>query len=255
MQPEEGLLPRPHKDDEATADSLTLESRTAEARGGHAPRRSDAAMVLLDPKPFTRRLIADMLAQAFPEYAIIAAGRAEELLNSAEEMVGSPTLIVIYVRSASVSDPFVKNALDRLRRCLPDVPVILLSDRNDLGELYRALTQGIRGYIPTSVIYDVAMAALKLIDAGGTYIPPDVIRSGADETHLEHEVPERRIELLLTPRELSVIELLREGKPNKLIAVELEMQESTVKVHVRNILRKLHASNRTHAVSVASKIF
>jgi DNA-binding NarL/FixJ family response regulator len=58
----------------------------------------------------------------------------------------------------------------------------------------------------------------------------------------------------LTPRELSVIELLREGKPNKLIATALLMQESTVKVHVRNIMKKLHVSNRTHAASVANRL-
>ena len=58
----------------------------------------------------------------------------------------------------------------------------------------------------------------------------------------------------LTPRELSVIDLLREGKPNKLIAARLDMQESTVKVHVRNILKKLNATNRTHAAFVANRI-
>jgi DNA-binding NarL/FixJ family response regulator len=59
----------------------------------------------------------------------------------------------------------------------------------------------------------------------------------------------------LTPRELSVIDLLREGKPNKLIAVQLDMQESTVKVHVSNILKKLNAANRTHAAFVANRLF
>jgi DNA-binding NarL/FixJ family response regulator len=58
----------------------------------------------------------------------------------------------------------------------------------------------------------------------------------------------------LTPRELSVIDLLREGKPNKLIAARLEMQESTVKVHVRSILKKLNATNRTHAAFVANRL-
>jgi DNA-binding NarL/FixJ family response regulator len=64
----------------------------------------------------------------------------------------------------------------------------------------------------------------------------------------------RSDELDLTPRELSVIDLLREGKPNKLIAAQLEMRESTVKVHVRNILKKLNVGNRTHAASVANRL-
>jgi DNA-binding NarL/FixJ family response regulator len=54
---------------------------------------------------------------------------------------------------------------------------------------------------------------------------------------------------------LSVIDLLRQGKPNKVIAVNLQMQESTVKVHVRNIMKKLRVTNRTHAASVANRLF
>ena len=52
-----------------------------------------------------------------------------------------------------------------------------------------------------------------------------------------------------------MVALLREGKPNKLIAAQLKMQESTVKVHVRNILKKLRVTNRTHAAFVASRMF
>jgi DNA-binding NarL/FixJ family response regulator len=58
----------------------------------------------------------------------------------------------------------------------------------------------------------------------------------------------------LTPRELSVIDLVRVGKPNKMIAAQLDMQENTVKVHVRNILKKLNAANRTHAAFVANRL-
>jgi DNA-binding NarL/FixJ family response regulator len=70
----------------------------------------------------------------------------------------------------------------------------------------------------------------------------------------EGERQRRSNGLDLTLRELSVIDLLREGKPNKLIAVQLEMQENTVKVHVRNILKKLNATNRTHAALVANRL-
>ena len=61
-------------------------------------------------------------------------------------------------------------------------------------------------------------------------------------------------ELNLTSRELAVIDLLREGDANKVIAKCLNMRESTVKVHVRNILKKLRATNRTHAATVANRL-
>jgi len=73
-------------------------------------------------------------------------------------------------------------------------------------------------------------------------------------TNRKGERQRRSDGLDLTPRELSVIDLLREGKPNKLIGRELEMQESTVKAHVRNILKKPNARNRTHAALVANRL-
>jgi DNA-binding CsgD family transcriptional regulator len=118
------------------------------------------------------------------------------------------------------------------------------------------LTHGVRGYIPTSVEWEVAVAALRLISAGGTFVPAHALRSTAakPDDQPEGERQRRSDGLDLTPRELSVIDLLREGKPNKLIAARLDMQENTVKVHVRNILKKLNAANRTHAAFVANRL-
>jgi DNA-binding NarL/FixJ family response regulator len=129
----------------------------------------------------------------------------------------------------------------------------VLSDRDDVEEVNRALTHGVRGYIPTSVECEIAVAALRLIGAGGTFVPAHALRSTADDQP-EGERQRRSGGLDLTPRELSVINLVREGKPNKLIARRLDMQENTVKVHVRNILKKLNAANRTHAVFVADRL-
>src|ERR1700726_3472879 len=130
------------------------------------------------------------------------------------------------------------------------------NDRDDVAEVNRALALGVRGYIPTSVECGVAVAALRLISAGGTFVPPDALRAttAKPDDQPEGERQRRSAGLALTPRELSVIDLLREGKPNKLIAARVDMQESTVKVHVRNILKKLNATNRTHAAFVANRL-
>jgi DNA-binding NarL/FixJ family response regulator len=114
----------------------------------------------------------------------------------------------------------------------------------------------VRGYIPTSVECEVAVAALRLIGAGGTFVPVNSLHSTTAKPDDQPQGGRQRRSdgRDLTPRELSVIDLLREGKPNKLIARQLEMQEITVKVHVRNILRKLNAANRTHAAFVANRL-
>ena len=233
-----------------------LKSAKPTHRTGSGHKKSRASMALIDPKPLTRRSIADWLAKTFPEYGMVTASTCEELLDRQGERFGSANLVLMYIRSARLTNTCLQSALELLRARLPDAPTVLLSDRDDADEVNRALAQGVRGYIPTTVECEVAVAALRLISAGGVFVPADALRSAnaRQDNNPEGERRGRPDELDLTPRELSVIDLLREGKPNKLIAAQLEMQESTVKVHVRNILKKLNAANRTHAASVANRL-
>ena len=213
-------------------------------------------MALIDPQPLTRRLIGDLLAKGFPECATVAASSCEELLEMEGQRIESLLLVIIYSRSAGSTNTWVQSALDLLRVRLPEVLTVVLSDNDDVDEVNRALRHGARGFIPTSVECGVAVAALRLISAGGTYVPADALRSTAakPDDQPEGERQRRSDGRDLTQRELAVIDLLREGKPNKLIAAQLDMQENTVKVHVRNILKKLHATNRTHAAFVANRL-
>jgi DNA-binding NarL/FixJ family response regulator len=215
----------------------------------HYPRtRAKGSLVLIDPKPFTRLLIADMLSETFPEYSVLAVASSEEFLDKINRLQpNKPNFVIIYIRNTSFSNASVQHSLDLINQDMPGVPMIFLADHIDPIELNEAFVHGVRGFIPTTIACDVAVAALKLIDAGGTYVPADALCPGTDKTDSERKSD-------LTPRELSVLRLIREGNPNKVIASHLEMQESTVKVHVRNILKKLHATNRTHAVSVASRV-
>jgi DNA-binding NarL/FixJ family response regulator len=178
------------------------------------------------------------------------------LLEMDEERIGKLNLVVVYIRNEGLTTPWVLSTLELLRVRLPEASTAVLADRNDVAEVNRALTHGVRGYIPTSVEWEVAVAALGLISAGGIFVPADAFRStnAKLDDQPEGERQRRSDGRDLTPRELSVIDLLREGKPNKLIARQLDMQENTVKVHVRNILKKLNAANRTHAVFVANRL-
>jgi DNA-binding NarL/FixJ family response regulator len=227
----------------------------------HTPARP-VSIALIDPKPLTRQSLLDMLANALPSnVALIGAcsyeklyqGKdAEELLDSVPEL----DLIILYIRSAGVADTWVQDQLHLIKLQRPEVPVIMISDRDDPDDVATALSYGVRGYLPTSIAAEVAIAALTLIGAGGTYIPvsalrPEAVGIASDAHEEQTGMPD---ELNLTSRELSVIDLLREGKPNKVIALRLNMSEATVKVHVRNILKKLRVSNRTHAATVANRL-
>jgi DNA-binding NarL/FixJ family response regulator len=238
-----------------------------------APARSAVLIALIDPKPLTRELLLKMLSTSLPgQVRLLGASSFEEFLQLSEAgpslgWEADVNLLILYIRSAGVADNWVQEQLQLIRSERPEMSVIMISDRDDADDVIEALNYGIRGYIPTSIASEVAIAALTLIEAGGTYIPADVLRPGGIECEAEPaaaefeaepaataapQMPER---LNLTSRELAVIDLLREGNPNKVIANRLSMRESTVKVHVRNILKKLRVSNRTHAATVANRLF
>src|ERR1700720_1580300 len=134
-------------------------------------------VALIDPKPLTRRSIGDLLAETFPEYALVTASTCEELLEIDERRIGRPNLVVVYIRSVGLTSTWVQSALELLRVRLSEASTVVLSDRDDVDEVNRALTHGVRGYIPTSVECGVAVAALRLISAGGTFVPPDALRA------------------------------------------------------------------------------
>jgi DNA-binding NarL/FixJ family response regulator len=248
-----GVAPDPGKGNHnARMRLMTSPSLADPPENAHETLRPSVA--LIDPKALTRGPIAELLAKAFPGYAMVTASTCEELLET--DGIGRPNLVVVYIRSEVLTNTWVQSALELLRVRLPEACAVLLSDKNDVDHINQALTHGARGYIPTSVECEVAFAALRLISAGGTFVPAGALRSTAAnaDDQPEDERQKRSGKLDLTPRELLVIDLLRKGKPNKLIARELDMQESTVKVHVRNILRKLNAANRTHAAFVANRL-
>ena len=116
-----------------------------------------------------------------------------------------------------------------------------------------ALQNGVRGYIPTSVTFDVAIEAMRLVKAGGTFVPASSLNSARQKAELA--TAWRNGSGPFSPRQTEVIEAIRRGKPNKVIAYELDMRESTVKVHIRNIMKKLKATNRTQVAFLTNGMF
>jgi DNA-binding NarL/FixJ family response regulator len=240
--------------DEGTCKSSA--KRSAVGKDKEEKEEQELVLALIDPRPLTRQSILEALAKALPDYRTVAASNCEELLDMRGRLPSCPHLVVIHTRSAKLTDTWLQNLVEAVRLHFSDALVVLLSDRDDVDDVVTALRFGVRGYIPTSVGAEVAIAALRLIGAGGTFIPAHVLHStaGTPEIGSDYTHGARSDEIVLTGRELSVVALLREGKPNKLIAAQLNMQESTVKVHVRNIFKKLRVGNRTHAAFVADRL-
>lgn len=143
-------------------------------------------------------------------------------------------------------------ALNRLSEIRPEIPVIILSYKDDFELARVALAHGAKGYIPVTMGFEIAVEAVRFVLAGGVFVPAecvfarDAFPSPPSQRPLNSGV--------VTARELAVCRAIRQGKPNKIIAYELNMCESTVKVHVRHIMKKLRAKNRTDVAIKAADL-
>jgi DNA-binding NarL/FixJ family response regulator len=140
-------------------------------------------------------------------------------------------------------------ALSRMRQALPALPVVVVSGTDDAGHVLAALDLGAMGYIPKTSPRDVLLNAVRLVAAGGIYLPAAALKQR------ELPAPARRgADLKLSSRQREVLELLLKGLPNKLIARQLDISENTTKIHVSAVLRALGVSTRTQALIAANRI-
>lgn len=137
-----------------------------------------------------------------------------------------------------------------LRRDQNPVPVVVISGVDDRNRVLKALDLGALGFIPKSSSTEVMLQAVRLVLAGGTYIPQQALAAHGGQQHAGDRQGIRD----LTDRQRQILALMAKGKPNKLIAVELNISEATVKSHVTEILRVLKVTNRTQAVIVAGDL-
>jgi DNA-binding NarL/FixJ family response regulator len=210
---------------------------------------SDAAgeVVLIDPCPMTREPLVYMLN-----------GRAEGLLvhgvpDASACQAEVLDLAMLNIHAAPVDTEETRRQLDTLRAAYgASLPIAVIADPGEPGSAADAVQRlGLNGYLPTSLSPAVAIAAIRLVLAGGTFIPlaaqspalPNPVTGGELQPRGTDAAEGGR----LTAREAEVLHLLRQGKPNKIIAFELAIAESTVKVHIRSIMKKLNATNRTQA--------
>ena len=133
------------------------------------------------------------------------------------------------------------DALIAIRGEFPQARIIMLTTSDSDGEIQRALRAGASAYILKSMPKDQLLAVIRAVHAGKRHVPAEVAALLAE--HLDEED--------LTVRESEVLRLIRDGNRNKQIAGQLAIAETTVNFHIRNIVTKLGANDRTHAVTIA----
>ncbi len=142
------------------------------------------------------------------------------------------------------------DALSGLREAIPEVPVVVLSGEDEPAVVRAAIERGAMGFIPKSATPEVLIQALRLVLANGVYLPVGVLDAAATPA----PAPSAASLPGLTARQMDVLRCVIQGKPNKVIARELDIAEATVKVHLSSVLRAFGARNRTEAVYAAAKM-
>lgn len=223
-------------------------------------------LALLDPRPLTRESFSQLFRAATRDYIVLPLSGPEDLLDLRSDAAADVKLVVLNIASRSISDKPVREDIRVLRHNFRDCPIIILGDRTNGSQVTQAAQQGVNGYIPTTLTATVVKEALRLVRAGGIFLPAGALVDALaqlstvpGELHIDEipcnpiEQPEGRTPTF-TPRQQQVLAHLCRGDPNKVIAYELNMQESTVKVHIRQIMKKLKATNRTQAALYAMKL-
>src|SRR5215510_8984369 len=135
------------------------------------------------------------------------------------------------------------DAIREIRREFPDARIIVLTTYRGDILASRALKAGAAGYLLKSMLRRDLLDTIRLVHAGRRHIPAEVAQSLA-----EHQADD-----LLTEREVDVLQLVAAGRSNKIVADELSISEETVKSHMKSIMQKLSANDRTHAVTIATQ--
>jgi DNA-binding NarL/FixJ family response regulator len=223
----------------------------SEPRESSTPIRHAGSIVLVQRNSLSRECLARSLVAYNPALSILTVDSLHEakvVANRQSEIAA----ILLVVGHRSATDQTTQIELKEFASCFEGAPLILVADAAGPAEILAALEGGAKGYVSTGERIAVLAEAIALARSGGTFVPASCIlelKSAIQSTANNGTTGVG----VFTPREASVANALRKGKANKIIAYELNMCESTVKVHIHNIMRKLGATNRAEVAFKLSK--
>ncbi len=204
-------------------------------------------ILVADDHPLFREALRGVVGRSIPDADLHEAENAEELYAMADAHPDADLLLL------DLNMPGTQgfSALVHLRGLHPQLPVVMVSAREEPAVIRRALDHGAMGFIPKSSNAEALGAALRQVLEGDRWVPG--IAGSAPETPPDERDVAARIRDL-TPQQFRVLQMLGSGKLNKQIGYELGVSEATIKAHMSAILRKLGASNRTQAVLMAGRL-
>ncbi|TAN56815.1 MAG: response regulator transcription factor [Betaproteobacteria bacterium] len=208
-------------------------------------------VLVVDDHPLVREGVRHALASLQGDVEVLEAGNSNQALELAEQ---HPDLTLVMLDLGLPGMPGLA-ALEELRVRGCAAPVVVLSGSCERADVIAALNTGAMGFIPKLSSSDVMLQALRLVLAGGIYIPPQALGmlDGPGGVAAGTTGPKSLQQLGLSERQQQVLALIAQGKPNKVIASDLNIAEPTVKAHITEILRALQVTNRSQAMIVARR--
>jgi DNA-binding NarL/FixJ family response regulator len=203
-----------------------------QARIGQAPIR----ILSVEDHPVFREGLNTIIASQSDMQLVAQATNATEAINEFRRVRPDITLMDLRLPGTDGIDTLIA-----IRGEFPAARIIMLTTSDGDAEIQRALRAGAAAYVLKSMPKDELLAVVRSVHVGGRHIPPAVAARLAE--HLGEDD--------LTNRELEVLELIRDGYRNKQIADQLAIAETTVNFHIKNLVEKLGANDRTHAVTIA----
>ena len=207
-------------------------------------------VVFIDRQPMTRECIGETLASYLPEWLVQPISGPADL--EGQQNPARASLVILNVHHLEMASAEVARDLKEIDALAPGRPIVIMSDRAEASEVTLAFELGARGYVSAGMAIAETIGAVRLVASGGTYVPAVVLDTSlaAQAKAAPSNAAERggATSVAFSPRQLQVLGMLQKGKPNKVIAYELGMAEATVKVHIRHIMKKLNACNRTQVV-------
>ena len=193
-------------------------------------------VMCVDDHPIFREGLSAVLANDAGFELVAEAGSGEEAIEKFREFKPDVTLMDLRLPGISGTE-----AITAIRAEFPDARIVVLTTEIGDVPMQRTLNAGAKGYVLKGMAMSELLDIVRSVHAGKTRIPERVA------THLAEHLTDKN----LSARELEVLKLIAGGHRNREIAQKLYISEETVKMHVRNIMVKLNANDRTHAVTIA----
>jgi len=209
--------------------------------------QSAPTILVADDHPLFREALKGAVGKLLPQARLVESVDAESLFASAEAHPEADLLLL----DLNMPGAHGFSALVHLRGVQPQLPIVVVSAREEPSVVRRALEHGAAGFIPKSSDTATIGIAIAAVLDGGHWAPPQSGDAGGVAPE-EADIAERIREL--TPQQFRVLGMLGSGLLNKQIAHAMGVSEATVKAHMTAILRKLGANNRTQAILLAGRL-